>query len=37
MISLGPDVRNLHAPGEYVGISSVKRVWESVKKLLEEL
>ena len=28
MISLGPDIRDLHAPGEYVVISSTQRVWE---------
>ena len=37
MISLGPDIRDLHAPGEWVGISSTKRVWESVRKLIEAL
>ncbi len=37
MISLGPDVRNFHAPGEYVIISSVKRTWECVKKFIESL
>lgn len=37
MISMGPDIRDLHAPGEYVYISSTKRVWESLKKLIEAL
>ncbi|HIU25438.1 MAG TPA: aminoacyl-histidine dipeptidase [Candidatus Copromorpha excrementigallinarum] len=37
MISMGPDVRNLHAPGEYFSISSTQRFWESFKKFLEEL
>jgi len=37
MISLGPDVRHLHAPGEYFSISSTGRVWSSLLKLLERL
>ena len=37
MISMGPDVRNLHAPGEYFSISSTQRFWESFKKFLAEL
>lgn len=37
MISLGPDVRDLHAPGEYVDIASTARVWKSFKRLLEAL
>lgn len=37
MISLGPDCRNLHSPGEYVSISSTKRVYRSIKVLLENL
>ena len=37
MISLGPDNRFLHAPGEYVSISSTERVYNSVKALIEAL
>ena len=37
MISLGPDIRDLHAPGEYVVISSTQRVWECFKRLIESL
>lgn len=37
MISLGPDIRNLHAPGEYVDIASTGRIFESIKRLLELL
>lgn len=37
MISVGPDIRLLHAPGEYFVIDSAKKVYESVIKLLERL
>lgn len=37
MISMGPDIRLLHAPGEYFVIDSAKKVYESVIKLLERL
>lgn len=37
MISLGPDVRNLHAPGEYATISSCWRLWKTLKALLAAL
>ena len=37
MISMGPDVRNLHAPGEYVTISSTQKVWEFFKEVLCKL
>lgn len=37
MISLGPNVRNLHAPGEYVTISSCRRLWETLQALLASL
>ena len=37
MISLGPDMHDLHAPGEYVVISSTQRVWECFKRLIESL
>ena len=34
MISMGPDVRNLHSPGEYVTISSTQEVWKFLRELL---
>ena len=37
MISMGPDVRNLHAPGEYVTISSTREVWRFLRELLRRL
>lgn len=37
MISMGPDIRLLHAPGEYFVIDSAKKVYESVITLLERL
>lgn len=37
MISIGPDIRLLHAPGEYFLIDSVKIVYESLIKLIERL
>lgn len=37
MISLGPNVRNLHAPGEYVTISSCRRLWETLRHLIAAL
>ena len=37
MISLGPDNRCLHSPGEWVGITSSERVYKSIAALLEKL
>ncbi len=37
MISFGPNIKNAHSPAEYMSISSVQRVWECTKKLLENL
>lgn len=37
MIAFGPDVRNLHAPGEYVTISSCRKLWVMLKALLARL
>lgn len=34
MISMGPDVRNLHAPGEYVTVSSTRKFWQFFRELL---
>ncbi|MBP1925350.1 dipeptidase D [Sedimentibacter acidaminivorans] len=35
MISFGPNLYDVHTPQEHMSISSVKRVWEFIKKLLE--
>lgn len=37
MISYGPDIKNAHSPQEHMSISSVQRVWDYTKKLLENL
>lgn len=37
MISFGPNIKNAHSPSECMSISSVERVWEFLKKLLENL
>ncbi|WP_101772396.1 aminoacyl-histidine dipeptidase [Peptostreptococcus faecalis] len=37
MISFGPDIFDAHTPKEHMIISSVGRVWEYTKKLLENL
>ena len=37
MISMGPDVRNLHSPGEYVTISSTQEIWKFLRELLTRL
>jgi len=37
MISMGPDVRNLHAPGEYVTISSVQKFWKFFREAICQL
>lgn len=37
MISMGPDVRNLHAPGEYFTISSTQKLWRFLRELLHRL
>lgn len=37
MISMGPDVRNLHAPGEYVTISTCQKLWKFLRQLLRQL
>ena len=34
MISIGPDMEGVHAPGENLSISSTKRVFEYLLKLL---
>ncbi len=37
IISIGPDLRNLHCPDEMVTISSMKRLYALVLKMLEKL
>lgn len=37
MISIGPDIRDVHVPGERVDISSVNRFWEFFLELLPKL
>lgn len=37
MIAAGPDIRDLHTPGEYVTISSVQRFWKFFKEALRRL
>lgn len=36
-ISMGPDMKNIHTTEEELSISSVKRVWEYLLQLLEEM
>lgn len=36
-ISIGPTMDNVHTPEEYVEIDSVEKIWEYLKKLLENL
>lgn len=36
-VSIGPDMKNIHTPEERLRISSVKRVWEYLLKVLEQL
>ena len=37
MVSIGPDIVHPHSPDERVRIESVAKVWEFLKKLLEEV
>lgn len=37
MISMGPDIRDLHTPGEYVTISSTQKFWKYMKAVLAQL
>ncbi len=37
MISMGPDIRDVHIPGEKVSISSLQRFWIFFKSVLELL
>lgn len=35
MISIGPDVRNLHSPDEVLSVSSLSRLWDIVVEILK--
>ena len=37
MIAVGPDIRDLHTPGEYVHISSTARFWEFFREILKNI
>jgi dipeptidase D len=37
MIAAGPDIRDLHTPGEYVTISSVQKFWKFFKEVFKRL
>lgn len=37
MISAGPDIRDLHTPGEYVVISSVQKFWSFLKEVMKNI
>ncbi|MDI9521824.1 MAG: cytosol nonspecific dipeptidase, partial [Bacteroidota bacterium] len=37
MISIGPDVTDVHSPDEKMKISSVGKFWNYLVKILEEL
>ncbi|MCR5625845.1 MAG: M20/M25/M40 family metallo-hydrolase, partial [Lachnospiraceae bacterium] len=37
IVSLGPDIIDIHTPGEKISISSVERVWRLLIAVLEEL
>lgn len=36
-VSMGPDIKNIHTTEEELSISSAERVWEFLKRLLEEM
>ncbi len=36
MISIGPDLRNLHSPDEVMSVSSLKRLWDVVCAILKK-
>lgn len=36
-VSIGPDMKNIHTTEEELSIASTQRVWEFLKKLLEEM
>jgi dipeptidase D len=37
MVSMGPDIRDVHIPGERVSIPSLQRFWKFFKAILEQL
>lgn len=37
MVSIGPDMENVHTPNEKLSIESVERTWRYIKKVLENL
>lgn len=37
MVSIGPDLQNVHSPAERLSISSARRCWEYLLKVLESL
>lgn len=37
MISIGPDIRDVHVPGERVSIPSLQRFWKFFRSVLEDL
>jgi dipeptidase D len=37
MISLGPDLQEVHTPKEHISISSVERIWDLLREVLREL
>jgi dipeptidase D len=36
-VSFGPDIRDIHTPNEKLSISSAKRMWDYLLKVLEAL
>jgi len=37
MVAIGPDIRDMHTPGEYVSLSSLQRFWEFFIKAISEI
>ena len=37
MISIGPDIKDVHTPNEHLSISSVERTWKFLKELIINL
>ena len=37
MISFGPNLYDVHTPDEHMSISSVEKMWNFTKKLLENI
>ena len=36
-VSLGPDIRDIHSPGERMSVSSVNRVWNFLIEVLKRI